>query len=119
MSGSAMKVDVTVINLLADKCKSPALKRQLEGIASEKPVAALIGQAIADNFAQGGPGWKPLKIRDGLPLQKSGDLKRSATTPGAPGNIYKTDGTVITWGTNLIYAGIHQRGGTIKAKNGK
>ena len=58
-------------------------------------------------------------------LQKSGLLKRTATTPNGNAtfsetdkngkvhtgsNIYRVEGTNITYGTNLIYAGTHNRG---------
>ena len=39
----------------------PALKSELNKIPSLKGVAAIVAQAIADNFEKEGPGWKPLK----------------------------------------------------------
>ncbi len=52
-------------------------------------------------------------------LNKTGLLKKTATIPnftgssksGASGsNLYKVEGTNLTWGTNLSYAGIHNKG---------
>lgn len=52
-------------------------------------------------------------------LKRKGLLMKSVTTPGAPGNIWKTEGTNIIWGTDLCYAAIHNRGGTIKHPGSK
>jgi phage gpG-like protein len=35
---------------------------------------------------------------------------KSVTTPGYKGNIWKQEGTKLVWGTDLVYAGIHQNG---------
>lgn len=52
-------------------------------------------------------------------LQRTGLLKKCATTPGASGvnkqgksgsNIYRVEGTTIIWGVNLIYARAMNRG---------
>lgn len=117
---ASMKVDVSGLKRLAEKFSSSALRREMEVIAQDKGVAALLGQAVADNFNQNGPGWPAARIPSGRRLlRRSGQLFASATTPGAPGNIYRVDGTVVTWGTNLIYASIHNKGGTITVKNAK
>jgi phage gpG-like protein len=116
---AVFKVNALAFKNLAKRLSDPSIKRAVYDIMKEKPVAALISQAIADNFDVEGPGWPPLKIRQGKPLQKSGLLKKSVTTPGAKGNIYRVQGTTITWGTNLVYAGIHQNGGEVVAKNSK
>jgi len=53
-------------------------------------------------------------------LQKTGLLKKSVTVPGYSGsnkdgisgrNIFKVEGTNLIWGTDLIYAAIHNKGG--------
>lgn len=117
--GASMKVNLEVIKRLEQRLSSSSLKGAIMDVPKDKPVAALIGQAIADNFDQSGPGWPPLKIRKGRPLEKSGLLKKSATTPGAQGNIYKVQGTTIEWGTNLLYASLQNNGGVVTAKNSK
>lgn len=138
---SSMKVDVSKLKELAARMVDPQMIALLNNIAKEKAVAGLVAQAIADNFAEQGPDWQPLRpetIRRSVGkaqlkrkaskkephrmiLQKTGLLKKSVTTPGAQGNIYRVDGTNIIWGTNLVYAAIHNSGGTIShpgTKNG-
>lgn len=43
-------------------------------------------------------------------LQRTGLLKKSVTTPGSKNNVWKVDGSNLIWGTDLVYAGIHNRG---------
>jgi phage gpG-like protein len=139
MSGDSFKVDLSWIKRFSEMVSNPALRTAIEEIPKQKAIAALISQAITDNFNKQGPGWKPLSpayLRSELArlkianpkikpkkmiLQKTGLLKKSVTTPGAKGNIYRTEGNNIIWGTNLAYAAIHNRGGVIKIpeqKNG-
>lgn len=116
---ASFKVDLSGLKKLAAKFDDPALKVSIVNIVKEKSVAAQIGQAIADNFTQHGPGWPPLKIREGEPLRRTNLLFKSVTTPGAKNNIYETNGPSIIWGTKLAYAAIHNKGGVITAKNTK
>lgn len=60
---ASLTVNVDCFKMLAKKLQSPEIKNQIEAVANEKPVAALIAQAVADNFAKEGPGWAPLKPR--------------------------------------------------------
>lgn len=60
-------------------------------------------------------------------LDRGGFLKKTVTTPNATvtakeagskktttgSNIYKIEGDTLIWGTNLIYAGIHNKGGKV------
>lgn len=129
----SLSVNLKGLKELIARFNSPKMKSDLEQLAQSKGIVALVAQAIADNFAQQGPGWQKLKsIRAALTkagrkkfdktgdaggrmiLQKSRTLMKSATTPGASGNIYRTEGTHLIFGTNLIYAGIHNSGGIIK-----
>ncbi len=153
------KLDLSSIKRFAKRFSRDTTYRAFAAVASQKATAALIGQAIADNFDKEGPGWAPLKpatirysiakkLRKSIEksvlmqmgyrsrkqlktqilkrnfaarmnhavtetvggvghrkiLQRTGLLKRSATTPGAKGNIWKTRGAVITWGSQLTYA---------------
>lgn len=180
---ASFKVDLSGLKRLTAKIASPAIQTEIRAIPQRKAVAALVGQAIADNFDQEGPGWAPLKaktirysvskklrarLRDmtdaqilrhektargkGIAgvfhsvlgntpdphrriLQKTGLLKKLATTPGASGsssgskmtsgyskipkkgkksvsgaNIYRVEGTTLIWGVDLVYAGVHQHG---------
>lgn len=157
---ASLKVDVTGLKRLAESLNNPSLKTQIMQIPQRKAVAAMVGQAIADNFTQEGPGWPSLKaatIRaslskkmrksiadmtdkellsherkarivgsDTVPhraiLRRTGLLMRTATTPNYQGsaksgkkvvsgsNIWKTEGHKLIFGTNLIYAAVHNYG---------
>jgi phage gpG-like protein len=61
--GASFKVDMSFFTKYIDKLDNPASKQKIERIPQDKGIAALIGQAIADNFAKQGPGWKQLKIK--------------------------------------------------------
>lgn len=73
--------------------------------------------ATIDRFDQergpDGRDWKPsLRARQGgKTLTDSGQLRSSVTS--------RADSDSVEVGTNKIYAGIHQHGGTIRAKSGK
>jgi phage gpG-like protein len=154
VSQASFTADLSALNDLLDRLGGSALRAKVEEIPKLKGVAALISQAIKENFDKEGPGWKPLQagtIRASLAkatqkdlkkisdksllaheaansgtdsafrqiLKRKGLLQKSVTTPGAPGNIYRVEGTKIIWGTNLIYARIHNKGGVIKPVNAK
>lgn len=60
-----------------------------------------------------GQRWKPSRrasLAGGQTLVMKARLLRSIT--------HKADNSGASWGTNVIYAGVHQRGDTIKAKGG-
>lgn len=135
---SSLTLDLSGLEKLIDSLESEELKQSLLTIPQKREIAALVGQAIADNFAQEGPGWAPLKSQtirssvskelkkkldkqgkvNGEPsrriLDRTGVLKGSVTTPGAQGNIYSVEGSNLIWGTDLIYAAIHNKGGVIQ-----
>lgn len=68
--------------------------------------AGVVGLAdVQDHFkkTQSDTGsWKPLKYRNGKPLQKTGRLKNSITY------VYSSKGAEI--GTNMVYANVHDKG---------
>jgi phage gpG-like protein len=69
-----LKIDVGGLEKLTARLKDPALAAKLQGVAGMKDVAAIVAQAIADNFAQEGPGWAPLKgstIRNSIALNQA------------------------------------------------
>lgn len=154
---ASMKLDASGLRRMAERFRDPGLKEMLLRVPQEKAVAAIVGQAIAENFAEQGPGWAPLKantIRSSLSrklrsavgemtdeellaherkerkkgdqgqqyrmiLQKTGLLKKTVTIPGYSGgnksgasgrNIWKQEGHKLVWGTDLIYAGTHNKG---------
>ena len=70
----------------------------------------------------GRPGWAPLKSRKGRILKDRGTLSQSigprtdGIRPGAAvGSIVRAELGVITIGTNIAYAAVHDRGATIAA----
>lgn len=126
---SSFRVDTSQLDNLVTKFKNPLVKEQLKELPKNKGILALVAQAIADNFAKEGPGWTPLspttirrtvakKLGTGaskrdkprMILQRTGMLKKSVTTPGAMHNVMRTDQTALIWGTDLVYAGIHNYG---------
>lgn len=121
MVSASLKINTSAIRDLAKRMGDSSVRQAIKEIPRAKATAALIGQAIADNFDKEGPGWKPTVFKTGSfkILQNSRTLKRSVTTPGAQYNIFQVDDSKVTWGTNLKYAGIHNRGGTISVKNAK
>jgi phage gpG-like protein len=116
---ASFTVNLESLKSLVAKMSDSRLSKRIDNIANEKGASAIVSQAIADNFAVRGPGWLPLKVRKGMPLQKTGLLKRSVTTVGAPGNVHRVEGQSIIYGTNLDYAAVQNFGGTITPKNAK
>lgn len=180
---TALRIDLGPLWAIVNRLKDPGLMQAINGIMGDKGVAALVSQAIAANFDEEGPGWKPLKartirssvsasqkkklaklsssellererltrdwknlskekmgrlselnkqagIKNSTPagtnpsrriLQVTGLLRNSVTTVGAAHNIYRAEPGKLTWGTDLKYAGIHNRGGVLHdpgTKNG-
>lgn len=56
-----LKANLTGLDELVRRFNDPGLRNELNKIPSLKGVAAIISQAIADNFEKEGPGWAPLK----------------------------------------------------------
>jgi phage virion morphogenesis protein len=80
-----------------------------------REIAAAMGDAVEENFKnEGRPawmGWSPAYARKragGKILQRSGRLASSI--------VQSSDNDGATVGTNVVYARIHQEGGTIKRK---
>lgn len=150
-SGLSFTCNISGLQKMIGLVSDPTVKRAIENISRNKGVAALVSQAISENFQKRGPGWPPLKAETVLKSVNAKARKRlekargktgtmggirayhkaldaarsplmgrtrllfkSATTPGAPGNIYRVDGSKLIWGTHLIYARIHNKGGLIK-----
>lgn len=151
---ASLTLDAMGLHRIAARFQDPSVKLEIENLPQKKAVAALVAQAIADNFDQEGPGWAPLKgstikysvakkmraAMQGLSskeiehieakrkkkgqepnrviLQKTGLLKKTVTSPGYKGsvkgssgsNIWKQEGHNLVWGTDLVYAGVHQHG---------
>lgn len=163
---ASLTIDTSGLKLLIARLEDPSIKAQLEQLPQEKGIAALVGQAIADNFEKEGPGWEALKpatirrsvaknmrkrfakmtdeeiekhealvrkqgMRDDKKngagrkiLYRTGLLKKSVTIPNFSGsseaegskksitgkNINRVEGTNLVWGTDLVYAGVHNKG---------
>lgn len=178
---ASLTLDQTALENLVKHFDNPKIREEIDRIPQNLAVAALVGQAIRDNFDKEGPGWPPLKastirgsvnktlskklsrVTDdellehetlsrkgtnrsaqetkrlstltskihknkppqtaGTPsrqiLKRTGLLFKSVTTPKAPHNIWKAEGSNLIWGTDLIYAGIHNTGGIIRPKKAK
>lgn len=164
---ASLTLDKSELDKLVQAFEDPTIRASLQQIPHKKAMAALVGQAIADNFDKEGPGWKPLtpltirasvskdvhkaiggltdeqliaheakaRQEDGEParriLRRTSLLFRTVTTPGYTGsqskggkgvsgkNIWKVEGNNLIWGTDLIYAGIHNTGGVITPKKAK
>lgn len=87
-----------------------ALTRLAESLQHREPLMRAISEdmydAVMENFAQEGrPPWLPIE-RAGKILQQSGRLAASIDTA------HDNDAAVV--GTNVVYARIHQQGGTTK-----
>jgi phage gpG-like protein len=105
----------------------PQFKNVAVQIQSELPglIAATLQTQRAMIFDSEGsyngrPGWEPLKHRKGQILSDSGDLRKSmgpmndGTAPGhAAGSIVQLAMGLVTIGTNIRYAEIHDQGATI------
>jgi phage gpG-like protein len=68
--------------------------------------------------------WEPLKFRAGQILSDTGTLRRSISPQipngrAGPGGIVKISGDVVTVGTTIKYAAIHNYGGVIRPKKAK
>lgn len=160
---SSLVLDKSGLDKIVARFNDPTIKMELERIPQRKAVAAIVAQAIADNFDKEGPGWAPLKAatiqasvskkikksiadmsdaelekyeqkarKQGSPeafagpnrriLQKTRLLRGTVTTPGVTlskngitgSNIWKTEGTKLIWGTDLVYAAVHNKGNPAK-----
>lgn len=61
MGAGGWIADLKGLKELVSRFSDPVLIQELNKIPQQKGVAALVAQAIADNFAKEGPGWKALK----------------------------------------------------------
>jgi phage gpG-like protein len=95
-------------------------QRELPGVlasAMQTQRAFIFDSEGKDN---GRPGWAPLKCREGQILRKRGTLAQSigpandGIRPGAAvGSIVRMLPGIVTIGTNIAYAAVHNYGATI------
>lgn len=72
---ASLTLDLSGLDKLAKKFGDPSVAREINAIPARKSVAAMVAQAIADNFDKEGPGWQPLKpetIRRSVSAQVAG-----------------------------------------------
>lgn len=107
-----MAIQVEIKNSLADKLAklagldlSPAYKE----IGEELVSMVRFGFRLSQNPY--GDKWEPLKIREGKPLQDTGNLQQSFHADAG--------GDSVVIGTNVPYAATHQYGAVIVPKNKK
>ena len=92
------------------------LEKLAQGVENRAPlmrnISGTMYSAVMQNFADGGrPSWLGIKYREGKPLVDTGTLR---------GSISEDSGNEHAMvGTNLIYAAIHNFGGTIRPRNAK
>jgi phage gpG-like protein len=58
---ASMTLSTEGLQSIIDRLNDPQIKAELEKLPMRKDVAALVAQAIQDNFDKEGPGWAPLK----------------------------------------------------------
>jgi phage gpG-like protein len=117
MAGVVISVKDTVSPMLM------AMTRELKDFREPLRLSGMyLQKSFTKQFAAGGkPPWKPLapstikrrRLHSSLPLTDTGRLKRSYTSRVAPGAIYQMEPHVLTMGSNLRYARIHQEGGDV------
>lgn len=103
-----------------------AIERALAGLAARfgdleellAPIGVMLEGTTRERFENGvapdGSKWKPslrVKLEGGKTLIKDDILKPSITS--------QADATSVEVGTNIVYAGVHQFGATIRAKSAK
>ena len=94
-----------------DAAMREAFRRLTEAVDDLTPLTTEIGELLRQNVAEefagsfgpDGTPWKPLKSRDGRPLDDSGQLKRSF--------MVRAMARSVEVGTALPYAVLHQFGG--------
>lgn len=86
-------------------------KEGIPKVASEvaQETKLLVSEGFQRSASPDGQAWAPLKVRAGQPLRDTGRLATSITVNAA--------GLTFTVGTNVEYAGVHQNGAVITAKN--
>lgn len=75
----SFKIDLSVLEDLHKRIKSPTLIAKIENLPLDPGVIALVIQAINDNFAKEGPGWPPLQaktIRQSVSKKKKKELSQ-------------------------------------------
>jgi phage virion morphogenesis protein len=98
---------------LLDKLASPELRKQLLDAIGAYGVSST-QQRFLDQVSPEGKKWKKSRRAEtagGQTLRLSGRL-------GFLSMVHQASPKMAAWGTNLVYAGIHQFGGVIKAKPG-
>lgn len=57
----SLKIDKSGFDRIVKRINNPKVQQELLAISNRREVAAIVAQAIADNFDKEGPGWAPLK----------------------------------------------------------
>lgn len=108
MTDVSFDLDVTEVNKAIDALQNPRKTAPLMDNLGRIVVSDTLLNFRAQSAPDGTP-WEPT-ARGGQILRDTGRLRNSIA--------YETEGSDTVYiGTNLIYAAIHQFGGTIEAKN--
>ena len=121
----SFRCDISKLKAKAEALNPAEGQRAMEEIAREKGVAALIAQAIADNFEKEGPGWAPLSAKtirqsvskklakrlSGLTDKQLLRVERTARKKGAAPNrkILQKTGLLMRTATTPGYAGANKK----------
>lgn len=114
----AASAGVTLDGRIRVQATLDALLRRGEDLSDLMAAIGAYGEeSTVDRFEReegpDGRAWTPsrrARVQGGQTLTDSGRLKGSIG--------WRADATSAEWGTNVIYAGVHQFGGTIRAKAG-
>lgn len=60
---ASLKISTEGLKKLAARINNPGVRAAVERVPQQRAVAAIVAQAISDNFDQEGPGWEPLKAK--------------------------------------------------------
>lgn len=105
---------------------SSAFQRLQHAMADTTPITRAIGVGLVtstqdrfdDQVAPDGSAWAPLNPTYAAGKRGAGILRESAMRGGLQGSItYRAGRTEVQVGSNKIYAGVHQGGAVITAKN--
>jgi phage gpG-like protein len=121
VAGAALTLDLTQLEAWAGKTAA-----DLVGLSFRQPlqvVKVLLSASTKENFSGGhspdGVPWLPLKrpranSKGGdKPLRDKG-LLMAGVADGGQGHVERLSDTELQWGTNLVYAAVHQFGHTFQ-----
>lgn len=112
MSGIEIRIDTRELSVVADRLNELGEldKRELLDGLGALGVSQTQERIAREKRSPDGEPWKPNRAGTSILLQQ-GHLLGSIA--------HKVSGDQVSWGSNLVYAAIHQLGGTIRPKSAK